>query len=341
MKIAVFSSKSYDEEFLRAAAQGSDIELVFFETRLNGSTAPLARGCRAVCVFVNDHVDEPALSVLHEMGVGLVALRCSGYNNVDLAAAERLGVVVARVPAYSPHAVAELTVALMLSLDRKLHKAYNRVREGNFNLEGLLGAELFRRTVGVIGTGKIGAIVAKILAGFECRLLAYDLVRNSEVEALGARYVALDDLCRESDIITLHCPLTPGTYRIINEDSLSLTKPGVMLINTSRGKLVDTEAVIRGLKSGHIGAVGLDVYEEEEELFFEDLSNQVIQDDVFARMLTFPNVIITGHQGYFTRPALEAIARQTVENIAEFARGETPPGVVETASGRRGTSLAG
>lgn len=341
MKIAVFSSKSYDEEFLRAAAQGSDLEFVFFETRLNESTAPLARGCRAVCVFVNDRVDEPSLRILRELSVGLVALRCAGYNNVDLAAADRLEIGVARVPAYSPHAVAELTVALMLSLDRKLHKAYNRVREGNFNLEGLLGAELHRRAVGIVGTGKIGAIVVRILAGFGCRLLAYDLVRNPEVEALGARYVALDELCRESEIITLHCPLTPGTYRIINEDSLGLTKPGVILINTSRGKLVDTEAVIRGLKSGRIGAVGLDVYEEEEELFFEDLSNQVIQDDVFARMLTFPNVIITGHQGYFTRPALEAIARQTVENIVAFARGETPPGAVEAVAGRRGTTPAG
>jgi len=341
MKIAVFSSKSYDEEFLRAAAQGSDCEFVFFETRLNAATAALARGCRAVCAFVNDRVDEPVISVLRELGVGLVALRCSGYNNVDLAAAERLGVVVARVPAYSPHAVAELTVALMLSLDRKLHKAYNRVREGNFNLEGLLGAELYHRTVGIVGTGKIGGIVARILAGFGCRLLAYDLIRNSEVEALGARYVTLDELCRQADIITLHCPLTPGTYRIINEHSLGLTKPGVMLINTSRGKLVDTEAVIRGLKSGRIGAVGFDVYEEEEELFFEDLSNQVIQDDVFARMLTFPNVIITGHQGYFTRPALETIARQTIENILAFGRGETPPGVVQAALGRRGPPLGG
>lgn len=341
MKIAVFSSKSYDEEFLRSAAGGSDCEFAFFETRLNEATAPLARGCRAVCVFVNDHVDEAVLAVLHELGVGLVALRCSGYNNVDLAAADRLGIVVARVPAYSPHAVAELTVALMLSLDRKLHKAYNRVREGNFNLEGLLGAELYRRSVGIVGTGKIGAIVARILAGFGCRLLAYDLVRNSEVESLGARYVALDDLCRQSDIITLHCPLTPGTYRIINEHSLGLAKPGVMLINTSRGKLVDTEAVIRGLKSGRIGAVGFDVYEEEEELFFEDLSNHVIQDDVFARMLTFPNVIITGHQGYFTRPAVDAIARQTIENILAFARGAMPPGVVEAPPARRGAAIGG
>lgn len=328
MKIAVFSTKTYDEEFLQDANQHFGHELLFFEARLQGVTARLAEGCEGVCVFVNDHLDADVLRALSEHGTRLIALRCSGFNNVDLVEAERLGMTVARVPTYSPHAVAEHTVGLMLALDRRLYKAYNRVREGNFNLEGLLGGELFGRTAGIIGTGKIGAIVAKILNGFECRLLVYDVTHNPDVESLGARYVDLDELCRESDIITLHCPLVPGTYRIINEDSLAQMKDGVMLINTSRGKLIDTEAAIRAMKSGKIGALGLDVYEEEADMFFEDLSAQVLQDDVFARMLTFPNAIITGHQAFFTRPALESIARQTLQNATAFEQGRRPPGHV-------------
>jgi len=328
MNTAVFSTKPYDEEYLRAAAVPAGHELVFFEPRLTGLTVRLAEGFSAVCAFVNDHLDAGVLAELRRQGTQLIAMRCAGYNNVDLAEARRLGMTVARVPAYSPHAVAEHTVALMLALERKLYKAYNRVREGNFALDGLLGCELHGRTAGIVGTGKIGAIVARILAGFGCRLLAYDVARNPEVEALGGRYVDLDELCRESDAITLHCPLVPGTYRIINEDTLRQMKPGVMLINTSRGKLIDSEAVVRALKSGKIGALGLDVYEEEADLFFEDLSSEVLQDDVFARMLTFPNVFITGHQAFFTRSALAAIAAQTIANITAFAAGQTPPGAV-------------
>ncbi|MFZ5832262.1 MAG: 2-hydroxyacid dehydrogenase [Planctomycetota bacterium] len=328
MRLAVFSTKPYDEHsFLEVNAEFRH-ELAFFEERLKPLTAQLAEGFPAVCAFVNDDLSPPVLERLRDGGTRIVALRCSGFNNVDLGVAEKLGIAVARVPAYSPHAVAEHTVGLILALERKIPKAFNRVREGNFALDGLLGRELHGRTAGIIGTGKIGTIVLRILAGFGCRLLAYDIYRSSEAEALGARYVDLEELCRQSDVISLHCPLVPGTYRIINEDSVGWMKRGVTLINTSRGKLIDTGAVVRALKSGQIGALGLDVYEEEADLFFEDLSSEVIQDDVFARMLTFPNVVITGHQAFFTQSALQAIARTTFENLRAFERGQTPPGLV-------------
>jgi len=328
MRVAVFGSKPYDEQFLSRANERFGHELVFLEPRLGPHTWRLAEGFPAVCIFVHDEAGREVLEKLAANGTRLVALRCAGFNNVDLRAAARLGMTVARVPAYSPHAVAEHTVALILALERKLHKAYYRVREGNFALEGLLGGELHGSTAGVIGTGKIGGLVVGILAGFGCRVLAYDVAPNPQTEARGAKYVELEELFRRSDIITLHCPLVPETFHLIDHEAVELMKPGVMLINTSRGKLIDTEAVVAGLKSGKIGALGLDVYEEEEALFFEDLSNQVIQDDVFARMLTFPNVIITGHQAFFTRPAMEAIARQTLENISAFERGKVPPGVI-------------
>ncbi len=328
MKVAVFSTKSYDREFLLAANEEAGHELVFLEPRLTGLTCRLADGFPAVCAFVNDQLDAGVLLTLSKQQTRLIALRCSGFNNVDLRAAEQLGLTVTRVPAYSPQAVAEHTVGLILALSRKLHKAYNRVREGNFALDGLLGYDLHGRTVGVIGTGKIGAIVARILAGFGCRLLAHDIVRSAEVEALGARYTSAGELFARSDVITLHCPLVPETHHLINEESLARMKRGVMLVNTSRGALVDTEAVVRALKSGKIGSLGLDVYEEEADLFFEDLSTRVIQDDVFSRMLTFPNVIITGHQAFFTQHAMEAIAKETLENITAFERGETPPGLI-------------
>ena len=326
MKVAVFSTKSYDREFLLAANETAGHELTFFEPRLTGQTCPLADGFPAICAFVNDQLDAQVLLTLSQQGTRLIALRCSGFNNVDLRAAEQLRLAVTRVPAYSPHAVAEHTVGLILALSRKLHKAYNRVREGNFSLEGLLGTDLYERTVGVIGTGKIGAITARILAGFGCRLLACDPVNNPEVEALGACYVTPAELFAASDVITLHCPLVPDTHHLIGEEALARMKRGVMLVNTSRGALIDTEAVVRALKSGRIGALGLDVYEEEADLFFEDLSNRVIQDDVFSRMLTFPNVIITGHQAFFTRRAMEAIAQETLQNVTAFEQGETPPG---------------
>jgi D-lactate dehydrogenase len=328
MRVAVFSTKSYDREFLTAASQEGGHELVFFEPRLNRETTRLAEGFPAICAFVNDELDAGTLLTLGRHGTQLVALRCAGFNQVDLKAAAQLSITVTRVPAYSPHAVAEHTVALILTLARKIHKAYNRVRDGNFALEGLLGIELHSRTVGVVGTGKIGAIVAQILHGFGCEILAYDVAANPAVEAVG-RYVSTEELFAKSDIVTLHCPLVPATRHLINEESLARMKRGVMLINTSRGALIDTEAVIRALKSGKIGLLGLDVYEEEADLFFEDLSTQVIQDDVFARVLTFPNAVITAHQAFFTRQALEAIARDTLANVTAFEQGHQPPGLVE------------
>jgi len=330
MKTAVFSTRSYDECFLKAANAKLGHELHFFEPRLTERTCRLAEGFPAVCVFVNDQLDRPVLEKLAAGGTRLVALRCAGFNNVDLRAAQQLGFTVARVPAYSPHAVAEHTVGLVLALVRRLHKAYNRVREGNFHLEGLLGFDLYKKTVGVVGTGKIGALVARaFLAGFGCRVLCQDVRPNPELVQLGAEYVPLETLWAASDIITLHCPLLPETHHLINEDTLRLMKDGVVLVNTSRGALINTRAVIRALKSGKIGALALDVYEEEADLFFEDLSNRVIQDDVFARMLTFPNVLITGHQAFFTQEALEAIAAETLENISAFEQGRRPPGLIE------------
>lgn len=328
MKVAVFSTKSYDRDFLSAANRETEHELVFLEPRLTPQTCRLADGFPAICAFVNDQLDASVLLPLSRQGTELIALRSAGFNHVDLPAAEQLGMTVTRVPAYSPHGVAEHTVALMLALNRKIPRAYNRVREGNFALDGLLGFDFHGRTVGIIGTGKIGAVVAKIMAGFECRILVYDVARNPDVEALGAKYVSTEELFAQSDIITLHCPLVPATHHLINEEAIARMKRGVMLINTSRGALVDTQAVVRALKSGKIGYLGLDVYEEEADLFFEDLSTRVIQDDVFSRMLTFPNVIITGHQAFFTRNALEAIARETLENITAFEQGRRPPGLI-------------
>lgn len=330
MKTGVFSTRSYDECFLASANAGVGHELHFFEARLTERTCRLAEGFPAVCVFVNDQLNEGVLQKLADGGTRLIALRCAGFNNVDLRAASQLGFTVARVPAYSPHAVAEHSVALILALVRRLHKAYNRVREGNFNLEGLLGFDLYTKTVGVIGTGKIGSLVVRIfLAGFGCQVLCHDVREDPELVQLGAQYVPLETLCSASDIISLHCPLLPETHHIINENTLNQMKQGVLLINTSRGALIDTRAVVQALKSGKLGALGLDVYEEEADLFFEDLSNQVIQDDVFARMLTFPNVIITGHQAFFTQEALEAIAAETIENISAFEQGRRPPGLIE------------
>lgn len=327
MRVAVFSARSYDREFLTAANASHGHELVFFEPRLTIETVPLARGFPAVCAFVNDRLDAPVLRALADGGTKVIALRSAGFNNVDLVTATELDLIVVRVPAYSPYAVAEHTVALMLALNRKLVRAYNRVREGNFSLENLLGFDMHGKTAGIIGTGKIGTVVARILAGFGCRLLAHDPYPNDECRSLGATYVELPQLLAESDIVTLHTPLTPETYHLIDREALRLVKPGVMLLNTSRGALLDTRAVIDALKSGRIGALGLDVY-EEESLFFQDLSDRVIQDDVFARLLTFPNVLITGHQAFFTREALTAIAETTLANITAIERGEPCPNVV-------------
>lgn len=320
MRIAVFSSKAYDREFLDRA-NGGRHELRFLEPRLSAETASLAAGFTAVCVFVNDHLDAGVIETLANSGARLIALRCAGYNNVDLAAAREHGMAVTRVPAYSPYAVAEHTVGLILALNRKLHRAYNRVREGNFALDGLLGFDLHSRTAGIIGTGKIGTVVAHILTGFGCKVLAFDPLPNEKCRSLGVGYAALEEILSASDIVTLHCPLTAENRHMIDAAALARMKPGMMLINTSRGALIDTLAVIDALKSGQLGYLGLDVYEEEEQIFFEDRSSLIISDDVFSRLLTFPNVIITGHQAFFTRDALENIASTTIQNITAFEEG--------------------
>lgn len=330
MRIAVFSTKPYDQRFLEAANQrladqsgpAAAHEIMFYETRLSAESVALAFGIPAVCIFVNDEIDAATLSMLSAGETKLVALRCAGFNNVDVRRAAQFGVKVARVPVYSPHAVAEHTIGLILALDRKLHRAYARVREGNLALDGLLGFDLHGKTVGVIGTGRIGAIVAQILLGFGCRVLCSDDIQNAELAANGAEYVDGETLLAQADVITLHCPLTPATHHLINAERLAKTKPGVMLINTSRGALIDASAAIDALKSGQLGFLGLDVYEEEADLFYRDLSSQVIQDDVFSRLLTFPNVLITGHQAFFTDEAMTAIAETTLANVTAFARGE-------------------
>ena len=322
MRLALFSTKPYDEQFFAAANERFGFDMECFEAHLAKATTGLATGFTAICAFVNDRLDASVLHVLQKGGTRWIALRCAGFNNVDLAAADELGLKIVRVPAYSPHAVAEHTAGLILTLNRKIHRAYARVREGNFALEGLLGFDLHGRTVGVIGTGKIGAIVARIMKGFGCQLLAHDPFPNPECERLGVNYVSRPHLFAASDIVTLHCPLTPETHHLIDAKAIGQMKSGVMLINTGRGALIDTQAVIEALKSGQIGYLGLDVYEEEADLFFEDLSDKVIRDDVFARLLTFPNVVITGHQGFFTEEALKSIAETTLANITAFEQGQ-------------------
>ena len=321
MKVAVFSTQSYDRAFLEAANADYGHKLTFFEARLTYETVPLAAGFPAVCVFVNDRLDARTLAWLARQKTRVIALRSAGFNNVDLTVANDLGMRVVRVPAYSPHAVAEHAVGLMLALNRKIHRAYARVREGNLSLEGLMGFDIYGLTVGIVGTGRIGSIVALIMTGFGCQLLAHDPVPNKECRRLGVQYVALPRLLAASDIITLHLPLMPETHHLIDAKAIAEMKDGVMLINTSRGELIDTRAAIRALKSGKIAYLGLDVYEEEADLFFQDLSDRVIQDDVFARLLTFPNVIVTGHQAFFTREALTKIAHTTLANISALEAG--------------------
>ena len=330
MRVAVFSVKPYDRGSLTAASAGLPIEWDWLEPRLDRHTARLAEGATAVNCFVNDQLDAATLDILADQGVKLITLRCAGFNQVDLAAAARRALPVVRVPEYSPHAVAEHAIGLVLTLDRRLHKAYNRVREGNFSLEGLLGFDLFGRTVGVVGTGRIGRCVAEILLGFGCRVLAFDPTPEPELTRRGVSYAPLDELLAASDILTLHCPLNPTTRHMIDAAALARMKRGAMLINTSRGGLIDTPAVIEALKSGQLGHLGLDVYEEEADLFFDDHSNSIIHDDVFTRLLTFPNVVITAHQAFFTQNALDAIAAQTVRNLVHFDRGETLEAVVRT-----------
>lgn len=321
MRVAVFSAKDYDRESLAAANEERGHELVFFEAGLEAKTTPLAAGFPAVCLFVNDEADAEVCQALAAGGTRLLALRSAGFNHVDLPAAHAAGLTVARVPAYSPHAVAEHAAALVLALNRRIHRAYSRVRDGNFTLGGLCGFDLHGRTVGVIGTGKIGVVFARIMAGFGCRVLGADPHVNPDFEVHGS-YAPLPEVLAQSDVISLHCPLTPQTRHLIGADTIAAMRPGVMLINTGRGGLVDTRAVIEGLKQGQIGYLGLDVYEEEEELFFADHSSEVIQDDVFMRLLTFPNVLITAHQGFFTREAVRNIADTTLANISAFETGK-------------------
>ena len=315
MKVAVFSAKPYDRQFLEKANQQHHHQLKFFSANLDAETVNLVGDFEAVCVFVNDRLDRDIIKTLQQQDVRLIALRCAGYNNVDLKAAAEFNLTVVRVPAYSPYAVAEHAIALILTLNRKIHRAYNRVREGNFALNGLLGFDLHGRTVGIVGTGKIGRIAGRILHGFGCRILAYDLYPNEEFASNYGEYVTLEELLKQSDIVSLHCPLTEATHHLIGERAIALMKQGVMLVNTSRGGLIDTQAAIKGLKSRKIGHLALDVYERESSIFFEDMSEEIIQDDIFERLLTFPNVIITGHQAFFTENALNNIAETTLNNI--------------------------
>lgn len=332
MRIAMFDTHSYDRQAFAEASRRYPHEIAYFEPRLTAATAVLADGFPAVCSFVNDRVDAEAIARLAAGGVRLVALRSAGFNHVDLPAAARTGIAVVRVPEYSPHGVAEHAVALILTLNRKTHRAYNRVREANFSLDGLVGFDLQGKTVGVVGTGRIGAAFARIMSGFGCRVLAHDVAPvDALVHGAGVQYVTLEALYRESDIISLHVPLTPETRHLVDAASLASMKRGVMIVNTSRGALVDTPALIAALKQGHVGGAALDVYEEEAGIFFTDLSDQVLQDDVLARLLTFPNVLVTSHQAFLTREALAGIADTTLANVTAFERGQPLVNAVHAA----------
>ncbi len=320
MKVAVFSSKKYDRHFLSEANADGGHELVFFEPKLTSETTALASEFPVVCAFINDQLNAETIKAIANQGTKLIALRSAGFNNVDIKAATELGITVVRVPAYSPYAVAEYAAGLILTLNRQYHRAYNRVRESNFSLNGLLGFDLHGSTVGIVGTGKIGMCFARIMKGFGCNLLAYDIYQNPACLELGVKYVELSELLAASDIVSLHCPLTPESHHLINATTLEKFKTGAMLINTSRGALVDTSSVIDALKSKKLGYLGLDVYEQEEDLFFQDLSDEVIQDDIFERLLTFPNVVITAHQAFFTKNALQNIAQTTLSNITQFEK---------------------
>ena len=324
IRVAVFDTKPYDREGLESAGKGHEIEWRFMEWRLSPETAIAAKDAQTVCIFVNDHADRACLEVLASLGIKHVALRCAGYNNVDLAAAKELNFSVTRVPAYSPYAVAEHAVALLLALNRKIPRANNRVRDLNFSLSGLVGFDLHGKTAGIFGTGRIGRVAAQILRGFGMRVLAYDPCPSPEwAKTYGVQYVDPRMIAHESEVISLHTPLTPETHHLVGREMLELMKPGGILINVSRGALIDTKALIEALKSGHLGGVGLDVYEEEEGLFFEDLSGKILQDDELARLLTFPNVLITAHQAFLTREALAEISRVTVANVEAGGKGQS------------------
>ncbi|KIA95393.1 2-hydroxyacid dehydrogenase [Pedobacter kyungheensis] len=320
MKIAVFSTCSYDEEFLEK--YNTDHELIFFKQALDYDNLSLTKGCDAVCLFVNDQANGQILSALAENGVKLILLRCAGFNNVDLEVAEELGISILRVPAYSPEAVAEHAIAMIMTLNRKTHKAYNRIREGNFSLEGLMGFNLHSSKVALIGTGNIGKVMYRILKGFGCQISAYDPYPDLELRSDGLKYASLEEVLKDADIVTLHCPLTEQSFHMINGQTLRYFKKGAMLINTSRGALIQTSAVITSLKSGGLGSLGLDVYEQESGLFFRNLSEKVIQDDLIARLISFPNVLISSHQGFFTREAMRQIAETTFSNADAYVSGK-------------------
>jgi D-lactate dehydrogenase len=319
-KIVFFSAQPYDRLFFNKYNDGIGFELEYFETQLNSHTVSLIQDAVAVCVFVNDRVDATVIQQLSEKGVRIIALRCAGFNNVDIEAARKHKIRICRVPTYSPHAVAEHAVAMILTLNRKTHKAYNRVREQNFSLNGLLGFDLYDKTVGVIGTGNIGRVFCDIMLGFGCRVIAFDIIANREMGEKGITFLPLIELLAQSDIISLHCPLNEQTRHIINADTLQLMKRSAMLINTSRGGLIDTAAVIAALKSGQIGYLGIDVYEQEENLFFRDLSTNIIADDAIQRLMSFPNVLITAHQAFFTEEALIQITKTTLNSIYELLK---------------------
>lgn len=321
MKVAFFSTKSYDKESFSQYLPDHHHEFTFLEPKLDQKTVALAKGHDAICSFVNDHLDEKTLDKLAKMGVINIVLRCAGYNHVDLKKANELGIKICRVPAYSPEAVAEHALALLMTLSRKTHKAYNRVRENNYSLEGLTGFNIHSKTTGVIGTGAIGKAFCKIMLGIGCRVLAYDILENEELKSLGVIYLPLKDLFAQSEIISLHCPLTPETFHLVNQISISEMKDEVVIINTSRGALIDTKAIIKALKSRKVGNLGIDVYEQEEDLFFQNLSEEILLDEQIARLMTFPNVLITGHQAFLTDEALAQIAQITLQNLDELTSG--------------------
>ncbi len=322
MKITFFSSQPYDKIAFNKCNENFGFEFEFYETHLGPHIVNVIEKTDAVCVFVNDKVNAEVINALAAKGVKTIALRCAGFNNVDIEAAKANDIKVCRVPAYSPEAVAEHAVAMILTLNRKTHKAYNRVREQNFSLNGLLGFNLFEKTIGVIGTGNIGKAFCKIMLGFGCRVIAFDLIANRDLEAIGVEFLPLMDVLKDADIISLHCPLMEQTHHIINKETIGMMKKNVMLINTSRGGLIDTKAAIAALKSKQIGYLGIDVYEQEEKLFFRDLSANIIEDDTIQRLMSFPNVLVTAHQAFFTEEALSQIANTTLINIHEFSQQE-------------------
>ena len=321
MNIAFFSTKSYDKEYFNKVRAKYRHEILYFDTALNAKTANLAQGCNAVCVFVNDKIDEETIRILAKINVKAILLRCAGYNNVDITAAQKQGIKVLRVPAYSPEAVAEHALALMLTLNRKTHKAFNRVRENNFSIEHLVGFNLHGKTIGVVGTGLIGTAFARIMSGFGCKVLAYDVQENAELKKNGVIYTSFDDLIQQSDVISLHCPLIPETQYLINQTAIEKMKNGVMIINTSRGGLIHSADIIEGLKTGKVGYLGIDVYEQDADIFFQDLSESVLKDETITRLMRLRIVLITGQQGIFTREALEQIAHVTLENLTALQNG--------------------